>query len=96
MGQAHWYEIIQMELISLLVTVACMFLHGILTVKLEGKSLRTVYKGVLGWPLFLLSWVYISLFAIFYRNTTWKPIHHTSTVSIDAIKEDGENLTGGL
>ena len=48
MGQAHWYEIIQMELISLLVTVAC------------------------------------------------KPIHHTSTVSIDAIKEDGENLTGAL
>ncbi len=96
MGQAHWYEIIQMELISLAVTIVCMFLHGILTVKLEGKSLRTVYKGVLGWPLFLLSWVYISLFAIFYRNTTWKPIHHTSTVGIDSIKEDGENLTREL
>ena len=88
MGQSHWYEIITIELLSLLVTVSVMFLHGILTVKMEGKSIRANIKGILGWPVFLLSWVYISLFSIFYRNTTWKPIHHTSTLNLESMKDE--------
>jgi cellulose synthase/poly-beta-1,6-N-acetylglucosamine synthase-like glycosyltransferase len=97
MGQSHWYQILTVELVSLAVTVVVMFLHGILTVKMEGKSLRANVKGIFGWPLFLLSWMYISLFSIFYRNTTWKPIHHTSTLGLDSMKdEEGSGVSGSL
>ena len=92
MGQAHWYEIVLMELTSLAITIAVMWIHGIVTVLLEGKSLRSVWKGILGWPLFLFSWTYISLFAIFYRNTEWKPIAHHSTAGIEHM--DGQDGNG--
>lgn len=92
MGQAHWYEIVLMEIGTLLSWVSIMWLQGLLTVLLEGKSLRQVWKGVLGWPIFLLTWTIISFVAFFYRNTDWKPIAHNSTAGIEHM--DGQDKPG--
>ncbi len=48
-----------------------------------GKGYRKgLYKGILTYWLFTLSWVWISAVSLFRRTETWKEIRHTETVGI--------------
>ncbi|MDL2225645.1 glycosyltransferase [Eubacteriales bacterium OttesenSCG-928-M02] len=71
--------------IPLLLTFLVMMLQGLLTVVLEKKSVRAVYKGILGWPLFLYSAMAIFVAALFARKVEWKPIRHTQGVSLEHV-----------
>lgn len=64
-----------------------MFLYGVLTVLSEWKSIRATAGQKLGYlitfPLFMLTYVPISVAALF-QKVEWKPIRHSSLAQIDA------------
>ncbi|MGI6199662.1 MAG: glycosyltransferase family 2 protein [Christensenellales bacterium] len=93
-GQAHWYIIVLSGVISGLVSILAMLAHGLLTVLLERKDPRKVWKGILGWPLFLFTWMWINLAAIFYRNPIWKPVHHTRSIGIESMEQECASSLG--
>lgn len=64
-----------------------MFLYGLLTVLSEWKSIHATAGQKLGYlitfPLFMLTYVPISVVALF-QKVEWKPIRHSSLAQIDA------------
>ena len=87
---SSWVEILLQAVVPILCSLGIMFIHGIITVLMEKKDLRTVVKGLFGWPIFLYTWMYINLSAILYRDTTWKPIAHTKSVSIESMAAENQ------
>ena len=90
MVDSSWVEILLQAVVPILCSLGIMFIHGIITVLMEKKDLRTVVKGLFGWPIFLYTWMYINLSAILYRDTTWKPIAHTKSVSIESMAAENQ------
>ena len=43
-------------------------------------------KGVLTFPLYVLTWLPISLLSMF-RKFEWVPIEHTEAISVDALEK---------
>jgi cellulose synthase/poly-beta-1,6-N-acetylglucosamine synthase-like glycosyltransferase len=86
-GKIAWYSLLFQELLAVLGTFVIIFLSGLIIVLLCKKPVKLVKKGLFGFPLFMMSWLYINLGAIFYRNTTWKPIEHTNKASLRELKK---------
>lgn len=59
---------------------------GFLSVMLEKKPLKGMWKAILTYPLFNLMWVFIYCICIFKRTNDWKPIIHARNISIQEIE----------
>lgn len=59
---------------------------AIMTMIVEKKSFKELWKGVLGFPFFMFSWVLINIKALIKPNTKWEKIEHVKSVSIDDIQ----------
>jgi cellulose synthase/poly-beta-1,6-N-acetylglucosamine synthase-like glycosyltransferase len=57
-----------------------------LVVVLERKNIRAVWKGIITYPIFLLSWVLINISAFFNTKMEWKQISHVRSVKIQEIR----------
>ncbi len=66
-------------------------LGAIATVIIEKKSFRKLWKGVLGFPIFMLSWLVINVKSIFKPNLVWEKIEHSVSRSIEEVEEHGGN-----
>lgn len=54
---------------------------------LEGKKLRTVYKGILTYPIFNFTWLILNIYCLFKRTYVWHPIEHTRAIEIDEVTD---------
>ena len=63
---------------------------AVLTVKLEKKSITPYWKGILGYWIYILSWLPINIICLFLRDVRWSPIEHNRTMRLQdlAIKDD--------
>ncbi len=62
------------------------FLHAILVVLSERKSLKKVWKGIVTYPLFLALSVLVNFAAFFNMNMAWRPIEHVKNVKINEVQ----------
>lgn len=79
---------VMVALVLTAIYLLCCF-FAVFTIKFCKASLRGKLKGVLFFPLFLLSWLPISIISLFHQQTVWVPIPHTRTVMLKDIL-DGE------
>ena len=61
-------------------------LQALLVILIEKKDIRKVAKGVVTYPLFLLSWFGINVSAFFNTKLEWKPIKHIRAVDIKEVQ----------
>lgn len=59
-----------------------------LVLKLEKKNVKTHTKAILGFGMFLLSWLPIGIWALLKQKCSWKEIKHTRNVSVDEVMKD--------
>ena len=57
-------------------------LQALFAILLEKKDIKKVAKGLVTYPIFLLSWLCLNLLAHFNLNIEWKPIEHVKVVDI--------------
>lgn len=62
--------------------------QGILVLLLEKKKVQPMWKGLLMYPIFVVSWAIINFVGLFYRKSVWKPIKHTKAMTIEQIKQE--------
>ena len=67
-------------------------LVAFLTLKLEARKIRPMLRGIVLYPIFLLTMMFIALGALFRPCTEWIPIEHQSKYRI----EDGYRLIPGI
>lgn len=53
----------------------------------SGSSIRDNIKGIIAFPVFIITWVPILISCFFRRNVEWTPIRHDQTVSIEDINK---------
>ena len=68
------------NLSSLYFFLICYILNiflNIFTIKLLKKKIKDHYKGIFGFPIFILTWIPINTICLFKRTKKWEPIKHT-------------------
>lgn len=84
----HWPALREMLLSALLASYFSLFLMGLLTMALEHRRIRATRAqkilSLVTYPFFLLSYLPISIAAIFSKRQ-WKPIAHTVAISMDQL-----------
>lgn len=66
----------------LLMCVGLMMLQALAVVVIERKGVRKLLKGIVMYPVFLTSWFFINVLAIFNTKLEWKQISHVRSVNI--------------
>jgi hypothetical protein len=67
-------------------------LVGYIIIKLDHRKLTwKLFKGLLMFPIFMLSWLVINFKCLFKRETTWEKIEHNRNVNIKDV--DTESVT---
>nr|WP_162990796.1 glycosyltransferase family 2 protein [Maliibacterium massiliense] len=62
--------------------------QAVATVLLEKKPLKSVWKGIATYPVFIISWAFINFTALFVRRPQWKPIPHVRAVDVEDIQKE--------
>ncbi len=62
-------------------------LSGMLIMKLDGRPIKPMLKGLLAYPLFLGSWLVINFKCLFKQDTSWDKIEHVRAISIEEVGE---------
>ena len=57
-------------------------LVGIFAMWLDGRKIKPMAKGLLCYPLFLLTWICINFKCLFIRNKSWEKINHVRSIKI--------------
>ena len=60
-----------------------MSLSSLIAVLKSGSSVKENIKGILAFPLFIITWAPILIFCFFKRDVEWTPIKHDQNVSIE-------------
>ena len=53
----------------------------------SGSSIRDNIKGIIAFPVFILTWAPILVSCFFRRSVEWTPIKHDKSISIDEVKK---------
>ena len=61
--------------------------QAILVLWMEKKPIKPMWKAILYYPVFLLSWMAINFVGLYYQSKVWKPIDHTKKMGIEQIKQ---------
>lgn len=56
--------------------------QALAVVIIERKNVKKLFKGIVMYPVFLISWFFINILAIFNTNIEWKQISHVRSVDI--------------
>ncbi len=59
-----------------------LILQALAVVLIERKGVKNLIKGILTYPIFMMSWCAINIFAIFNTKIEWKQISHVRSVNI--------------
>lgn len=63
-------------------------LGAIITVIFERKSFKKLWKGILGFPMFMLSWLIINIKCMFKPTVKWEKIEHKVSKSIEEVEKN--------
>ena len=85
-------ELIKNVLFYLVPTFILPILVGIFAMWLDGRKIKPMAKGLLCYPLFLLTWIFINFKCLFIRNTSWEKINHVRSIKISDVS-NGESQT---
>ena len=78
-------ELIKNVLFYLVPTFILPILIGIFAMWLDGRKIKPMAKGLLCYPLFLLTWILINFKCLFIRNTSWEKINHVRNIKISDV-----------
>lgn len=85
---APYSEVLYQPAMSIAASFVGTVLVAVIVIALERKSLLLMAKGVLGYWLFVMSWIPINLYALSKPNLEWKAIQHTRSVRIEELHRD--------
>ena len=78
-------ELIKNVLFYLVPTFILPILVGIFAMWLDGRKIKPMARGLLCYPLFLLTWIFINFKCLFIRNTSWEKINHVRSIKISDV-----------
>ena len=78
-------ELIKNLIFYLVPTFILPILVGIFAMWLDGRKIKPMAKGLLCYPLFLLTWIFINFKCLFIRNTSWEKINHVRSIKISDV-----------
>ena len=78
-------ELIKNLIFYLVPTFILPILVGIFAMWLDGRKIKPMAKGLLCYPLFLLTWICINFKCLFIRNTSWEKINHVRSIKISDV-----------
>lgn len=81
-------ELIKNILFYLVPTFILPILVGIFAMWLDGRKIKPMAKGLLCYPLFLLTWICINFKCLFIRNTSWEKINHVRSIKISDVSDN--------
>ena len=86
-------ELIRNLIMYLVPTFVLPIFVGIFAMWLDGRKIKPMAKGLLCYPLFLLTWICINFKCLFIRNTSWEKINHVRSIKISDVSNNGEAQT---
>ena len=86
-------ELIKNLIMYLVPTFVLPIFVGIFAMWLDGRKIKPMAKGLLCYPLFLLTWICINFKCLFIRNTSWEKINHVRSIKISDVSNNGEAQT---
>ena len=81
-------ELIKNILFYLVPTFVLPIFVGMFAMWLDGRKIKPMLKGLLCYPLFLLTWILINFKCLFVRNVTWEKINHVRNIKIADVSEE--------
>ena len=60
---------------------------AIFVIILLKKELKRNIKGIITFPIFILSWIFINISVMLKHEQTWEEMKHTRTMTIDVVEE---------
>ncbi len=81
-------ELIKNILFYLVPTFVLPIFVGMIAMWLDGRKIKPMLKGLLCYPLFLLTWILINFKCLFVRNVTWEKINHVRNIKIADVSEE--------
>ena len=81
-------ELIKNLIFYLVPTFILPILVGIFAMWLDGRKIKPMAKGLLCYPLFLLTWICINFKCLFIRNTSWEKINHVRSIKISDVSDN--------
>ena len=86
---APYSDVLYEPLMSLAMSFVGTVVLAMAVIVLERKPLLNMGKGVLGYWLFVMSWIPINIVALCNPNLEWKAIPHTRSLRMDQLKDTG-------
>lgn len=81
-------ELVKNILFYLVPTFVLPIFVGMIAMWLDGRKIKPMLKGLLCYPLFLLTWILINFKCLFVRNVTWEKINHVRNIKIADVSEE--------
>lgn len=81
-------ELVKNILFYLVPTFVLPIFVGMFAMWLDGRKIKPMLKGLLCYPLFLLTWILINFKCLFVRNVTWEKINHVRNIKIADVSEE--------
>lgn len=78
-------DLIYSYMMYLIPTFIFPIIVGAVIMKLDGRPIRPMIKGLLCYPLFLGSWLAINFKCLFKRETSWEKIDHVRDIKINEV-----------
>ena len=72
----------------LIATFILPVITGVAIMALDKRKIRPMLIGILGYPLFLGSWIIINLKCLIKPNTKWEKIEHVRDINIQEVKQE--------
>ena len=85
---APYSDILYQPLFSAALSFVGTVVLAVGVIALERKPLLSMAKGVLGYWVFLMSWVPINVYALFTPSLEWKAIPHTRSIRLDQVQKN--------
>ncbi len=77
--------LIQNYLMYIIPTFLFPIITGAIIIKLDGRPIKPMIKGLIFYPLFLGSWLAINFKCLFKRETKWDKIEHVRDIKINEV-----------
>ena len=86
-------ELVKNLIMYLVPTFVLPIFVGMFAMWLDGRKIKPMAKGLLCYPLFLLTWICINFKCLFIRNTSWEKINHVRSIKISDVSNNDEAQT---
>ena len=77
--------LIEQDYFSWIFGILIQIILPIITILLLKKKLKPLWKGILLFPLFILSWLPINIICLFKKDLKWEEIKHERSIKLEEI-----------